>query len=144
MKHVLQHMTLPIPGGFSAYSLSKVARLHGATVSPRLTKRQVTHVVCTQLSGTKERHALTDAPCFSIVFVCLCFICLSVVAETVIFALVVLVAVNVALSLIVVVEVAAIVVVVVVVFFCRFCCCWFLLLLLLLAGCPTDWYLIWY
>ena len=55
----------PIPGGFSAYSLSKVARLHGATVSPRLTKRQVTHVVCTQLSGAKERHALTDAPCFS-------------------------------------------------------------------------------
>ena len=50
-----------LTGGLSAYALSKVARLHGATVNPRLAKRRVTHVVCTQLSGAKERHALRDA-----------------------------------------------------------------------------------
>ncbi|CAE7652867.1 REV1 [Symbiodinium sp. CCMP2456] len=50
-----------IGGGISAYALSKVARLHGATVTPRLAKRSVTHVVCTQLSGAKERKALRDA-----------------------------------------------------------------------------------
>ena len=38
-----------------------MARLHGATVTPRLAKRTVTHVVCTQLSGTKEQRALRDA-----------------------------------------------------------------------------------
>ena len=48
-------------GGLSAYALSKLARLHGATVIPRLSKRQVTHVVCSQLSGAKERHAMKDA-----------------------------------------------------------------------------------
>ena len=51
-----------VKGGLSSYALGKVARLHGALVSPRLAKRQVTHVVCTQLSGAKERHALKDAP----------------------------------------------------------------------------------
>ncbi|CAJ1398952.1 unnamed protein product [Effrenium voratum] len=50
-----------VGGGLSAYALSKVARLHGAQVSPMLAKRRVTHVVCTQLSGAKERHALHDA-----------------------------------------------------------------------------------
>ncbi|CAE7475191.1 Rev1 [Symbiodinium sp. CCMP2592] len=50
-----------IGGGISAYALSKVARLHGATVTPRLAKRSVTHVVCTQLSGAKEMKALRDA-----------------------------------------------------------------------------------
>jgi len=47
-------------GGLSAYALGKVARLHGANLCPRLAKRQVTHVVCSQLSGAKERHALRD------------------------------------------------------------------------------------
>eukprot|EP00913_Durusdinium_trenchii_P018393 g17278.t1 len=50
-----------VGGGLSAYALSKLARLHGATVIPRLSKRQVTHVVCSQLSGAKERHAMKDA-----------------------------------------------------------------------------------
>lgn len=50
-----------VGGGLSAYALGKVARLHGANLCPRLAKRQVTHVVCSQLSGAKERHALRDA-----------------------------------------------------------------------------------
>lgn len=48
--------------GLSSYVLSKVARLHGAKVTPHLTKNLVSHVVCSQLSGAKERHALHDAP----------------------------------------------------------------------------------
>merc|ERR1719491_531901 len=44
--------------GLSSYSLGKLARLHGAYVGLRPTKRGTTHVVCTQLSGAKERRAL--------------------------------------------------------------------------------------
>lgn len=47
--------------GLSSFSLGKLARLHGSEVMSRLTKRAVTHVVCTQLSGAKERAALGDA-----------------------------------------------------------------------------------
>lgn len=47
--------------GLSAFGLGKLARLHGAHVGPVLTKRGVTHVVCTQLSGSKEKQALRSA-----------------------------------------------------------------------------------
>lgn len=47
--------------GLSSFALGKLARLHGADVSPHLTKKGVTHVVCTQLSGAKERAALRGA-----------------------------------------------------------------------------------
>merc|ERR1719316_194072 len=39
----------------SCFELGKLARLHGAMCSPRLTVRGVTHVVCTRLSGSKEQ-----------------------------------------------------------------------------------------
>jgi len=48
-------------GGLSSYSLGKLARLHGAEVTPHLTKRGVTHVICTQLAGAKERAMLKNA-----------------------------------------------------------------------------------
>ena len=48
--------------GLSSYALSKLVRLHGAKVTPHLTKNLVSHVVCSQLSGAKERHALHDVP----------------------------------------------------------------------------------
>ncbi|CAK0812404.1 unnamed protein product, partial [Prorocentrum cordatum] len=47
--------------GLSNYSLGKLARLHGAEVTVRLTKRGVTHVVCTQLAVAKEHEALKGA-----------------------------------------------------------------------------------
>lgn len=47
--------------GLSSYSLGKLARLHGARVVLRAMKNSTTHVVCTQLSATKERQALGDA-----------------------------------------------------------------------------------
>merc|ERR1712216_501002 len=47
--------------GLSSYALGKLARLHGAHVTPRLTKKGTTHVVCRQLSGAKERKALVEA-----------------------------------------------------------------------------------
>lgn len=47
--------------GLSAFGLGKLARLHGAHVGPVLTKRGVTHVICTQLSGSKEKQALRSA-----------------------------------------------------------------------------------
>lgn len=47
--------------GLSAFGLGKLARLHGAHVGPVLTKRGVTHVICTQLSGAKEKQALRSA-----------------------------------------------------------------------------------
>lgn len=50
-----------VQGGLSAYALGKLARLHGAEVVPRLTMGGTTHVVCTQLSGAKERTALRRA-----------------------------------------------------------------------------------
>lgn len=45
-------------GGLSSFALGKLARHHGADVTPRCTKHGVTHVICTQLSGSKERAAL--------------------------------------------------------------------------------------
>ena len=42
----------------SSYQLSKLAKLHGADITPRLLKRRVTHVICRQLSGSKEVKAL--------------------------------------------------------------------------------------
>jgi len=50
-----------VGGGLSSYSLGKLARLHGAEMASRLTKRAVTHVVCTRLSGSKERQALLNS-----------------------------------------------------------------------------------
>lgn len=47
--------------GLSAFGLGKLARLHGAHVGPVLTKRGVTHVICTQLSGSKEKQVLRSA-----------------------------------------------------------------------------------
>jgi len=50
-----------VSGGLSSLALGKLARLHGAEVVPRLTMGRTTHVVCTQLSGAKERRALGRA-----------------------------------------------------------------------------------
>ena len=61
MSHLADVACPALTGGLSAYGLNKLARLHGAVVNPRLAKRSVTHVVCTQLSGAKERKALRDA-----------------------------------------------------------------------------------
>eukprot|EP00747_Dinoflagellata_sp_TGD_P194743 gnl/TRDRNA2_/TRDRNA2_62518_c0_seq1.p1 gnl/TRDRNA2_/TRDRNA2_62518_c0~~gnl/TRDRNA2_/TRDRNA2_62518_c0_seq1.p1 ORF type:complete len:409 (+),score=65.84 gnl/TRDRNA2_/TRDRNA2_62518_c0_seq1:36-1229(+) len=64
---IFQHCRLYFNGrvdcenGLSSLALSKLARLHGAEVGPRLTKRRVTHVVCTQLSASKELKALRSA-----------------------------------------------------------------------------------
>lgn len=64
---IFQHCCLYFDGrvdsssGLSSYTLGKLARLHGAEVTPRLTKRRVTHVVCAQLSGAKEVRALAGA-----------------------------------------------------------------------------------
>jgi len=46
--------------GLSSYALGKLAKLHGARIVPHLTKRGTTHVVCKQLSGSKERQALAE------------------------------------------------------------------------------------
>lgn len=47
--------------GLSCYALGKLVRLHGGELATRLTKHAVTHVVCTQLSASKERKALRHA-----------------------------------------------------------------------------------
>ena len=45
-------------GDISALHLAKLVRLHGGSMTPHFTMRKVTHVVCTNLSGSKFQKAL--------------------------------------------------------------------------------------
>eukprot|EP00743_Colponemidia_sp_Colp-15_P008276 GILK01008983.1.p1 GENE.GILK01008983.1~~GILK01008983.1.p1 ORF type:complete len:198 (+),score=20.74 GILK01008983.1:37-630(+) len=45
-------------GKYSSYHLSKMVQLHGGRVNPCLSKRGVSHVVCTNLSASKSEKVL--------------------------------------------------------------------------------------